>query len=126
MRLLGVFLDALTDSGATPPADIPAVPPFFRFADEDQFYALLEDAGLSCVEVDTIAYGHHVSTVEQLWNGLLGGAARTSALIERQSEETRQRIRAALDRQMLGYQHGDGFALSVSVKLAHGHTTARP
>ena len=34
MRLLGVFLDAFAEVGATPPPDIPAGPAFFKFADD--------------------------------------------------------------------------------------------
>lgn len=126
MRMLGVFLDALADAGVSPPDDIPAGPPFFRFADEDQFAGLLEDAGLTGVTVDTIAFRHHVSTAAELWTGLLRGTVRTSALIERQTEQIRRQVRAAFDRQMRDYQRGDGFELPVSVKLAHGHAATRP
>jgi hypothetical protein len=41
-RFLGVFLDAIAEVGAVPPADLPVGPPFFRFADEPELLRLLE------------------------------------------------------------------------------------
>lgn len=120
MRLLGVALDAVAEAVATPPQDIPAGPPFFRFADDGQFAELLEHSGLTGVEVRTIEFSHSVPTADQLWDGLLTGTVRTSALILGQPEETRQRIRTAFDRQVLPYGRGDGFEFPVSVKLARG------
>lgn len=86
-RLVGVFLDAIAEAGAAPPDDIPGGPPFFRFADEEQFAALLEHGGLTGVEVNTIVFEHHVSTADEPWNGFLGGTVRISAPIVRQPEE---------------------------------------
>ena len=119
-RLLGVFLDALADVGASAPPDLPAGPPFFRFADDDQFTGLLKGGGLINVEIQTITFNHHVATADQLWDGLLAGAVRTSALIQLHSQQVQRRIRAAFDRKIREYRCGDGLALPVSVKLAHG------
>ena len=119
-RLAGVFLDAIAEAGAAPPDDLPVGQPFFRFAVEEQFAALLEHSGLTGVEVKTIEFEHHVSTADELWNGFLGATVRISALIVRQPEETRERIRAAFDRLVLKCQRGDQIELPVSVKLACG------
>jgi SAM-dependent methyltransferase len=121
MRLLGVFLDAFTEAGATPPDDLPVGPPFFRYAIDEQFAALLGGNGLTGIEVKTIAFSHRVSSADDLWNGMLTGTVRTSAFFLRQPEQTRRQIRAAFDRQVLEYQHDNQFELPVSVKLAHGH-----
>lgn len=67
--LLGVFLDAIADAGATPSADIPVGPPFFRFSIDEQFAALLGACGLTGVEVNTIAFNHPVPTTDELWDG---------------------------------------------------------
>ncbi len=119
-RFLGVFLDAVAQAGATPPSDVPAGPPFFRFSIDEQFAALLRDRGLTDVEVNRIVFDHPISTADELWDGLLAGTVRTSALILRQPEPTRQRIRAAFDRLVAEYRRGDHFKLPVSVKLAAG------
>ncbi len=58
------------------------------------------------------------ASADELWNSMLGATVRVSALIMRQSDEVRQRIRAAFDRLADGYRRGDGFELPVAVKLA--------
>ncbi len=119
-RLLGVFLEAISAAGATPPADIPVGPPFFRFSDDGEFSRLLSGAGFADITVDTVAFDHVVPSAEYLWNGLLSGTVRTSSLVFGQPEETRRRIRIALDESVGAYQREDGLELPVSVKLAHG------
>ena len=119
-RLLGVFVDAIAEAGATPPDDVPVGPPFFRFAVEEEFAALLQAGGLTDVEVKTIVFEHHVSTADELWQGFLGATVRMSALIVRQPEQTRRRIRAAFDRLVVECQRGDRIELPVSVKVAYG------
>jgi SAM-dependent methyltransferase len=121
MRLLGVFLDAFAEVGATPPEDIPAGPPFFRFAVDEEFTGLLLGAGLDGIEVKTIAFSHDVASADELWKGMLTGTVRTAALIRHQPEATRTAIRASFDRQVRAYQRDSGgFALPVSAKLAVG------
>jgi SAM-dependent methyltransferase len=119
-RLIGVFLEAVAAAGATAAPDIPVGPPFFRFSVDEQFAALLEDQGLTDVEVMSIAFDHVISTADELWDGVLAGTVRTSALILGQPAETRRRIRAAFDRLIPEYRHGDRLELPVSVKLAVG------
>lgn len=118
--VLGVFLDAVAEAGAPPPPDVPAGPDFFRFSADEEFDALFARHGLEDREVRTVAFTHRVSTPDELWDGLLGGTVRTSALIVRQSEEMRHRIREAFDRRLEEYQSAEGFELPVSVKLASG------
>ncbi len=122
MRLLAVFLDALADAGATPPESIPVGPPFFRFADDDAFSALLRQAGLVDVRVERVAFDHAVPSGDHLWDGFMTGTVRTSSLIEGQSAETRRRVRAAFDAALTAYRSGDGYVLPVSVKLASGRS----
>ncbi len=124
MRLLGVLLDAIAEAGAVAPPDIPVGPPFFQYAVDEQFEALLESGGLSGVEVSTVAFGAQVSDAGELWDGLLSGTVRTSPLILRQPEATRREIREAFERLVLAYRHGDRFEVPVSVKLAVGRKAA--
>ena len=119
-RLLGVFLDALAESGATPPADVPDGPPFFRFSDEQEFEQLLVGQSFKEVELTTIAFDHQVPSSDELWNGLLGGAVRISSMIQGQNESTQRHIRATFERIVQRYRVGDHLKLPVSVKLASG------
>ena len=118
MRLFGVFLDAFALAGATAPDDIPVGPPFFRFADDEQFIALLSDNGLTDVDVSTVAFSYPTDSADQLWEGMLTGTVRTSAFFLGQPEEIRRRVRSTFDRLVLDYRRGENFEWPVSVKLA--------
>ena len=120
-RLLGVFLDAAHDAGAAPLASVPAGPPFFRFADEREFTRLLEGAGLSHVEVETVSFTHRMSSADELWDGFRDGTVRMRAVVFGQPEGTLARIRARFDELMGEYTAPDGSVeLPVSVKVAAG------
>ncbi len=124
-RFLGVFLDAVAEAGATPPEDVPAGPDFFRFSADEEFDALMREHDLQDRAVRRIDFTHRVATADELWDGLLGGTVRTSALILRQPEDTRRRIRDAFDRLVAPYERGDVLELPVSVKLATGRKPDR-
>ena len=119
-RLLGVLVDAVTEAGALPPAHIPTGPPFFRFADEGEFARLLGDAGLTDVDVQTVAFTHRLASGDELWDGLINGTVRTRALVLAQPKEMQAQIRAVFDRLVRPYATSGGLELPVSVKLASG------
>ncbi len=119
-RLLGVLVDALADVGAQPPADLPAGPPFFRFADDTEFAALLSDAGLIDVEVQRVSFIHSFASGDDLWQGLIDGTVRTRALVHAQPEAVQAEIRSAFDRRVRPYATDGGLQLPVSVKVASG------
>lgn len=117
---LGVMLGAVSEAGATPPEDVPAGPDFFRFADDDEFDALLAAQGFEDRNVETIEFTRSFASPDELWEGLMGGTVRTSALVAGQPEETQQAIRVGFDRRVAEYRSAEGFELPVSVKLASG------
>jgi SAM-dependent methyltransferase len=117
-RFLGVFLEAIGEAGAVPPADLPVGPPFFRFADDDEVVRLLEDQGFEDVRVETVAFPLAVASADDLWRDFLAGTVRISALILRQSPAVQEEIRAAFDRLAQEHATGAGLELPVSVKLA--------
>lgn len=119
-RLFGVFLEAIGRVGAPPPPGVPPGPPFFRFAEDAEFARLLEEVGLSDVEVQTLSFAHRVSSADELWSGLLGGTVRTRVLVLGQPEKTQARIRAAFDDLVGEYAVDEGLELPVSVKVASG------
>lgn len=123
-RLMGVFVDAVAETGALPPPRVPAGPDFFRFAGDGALVGLLSNTGLVDVQATTIEFCHRVASASELWNGMLAGTVRIRALVEGQSEQTRQRIRCAFDRLVREYASDEGIALPVSVKLAAGRAPA--
>ncbi|HEY5847096.1 MAG TPA: methyltransferase domain-containing protein [Microlunatus sp.] len=122
-RLLGVMLEALTAAGATAAAEIPNGPAFFHFADDAVFAELLSSAGFRGVSVRRIAFDQTVPTAEALWDGIVEGSVRTSALIRHQSADVRDRARAALIEALGPYRSvadEPGYRLPVSMKLVSG------
>jgi SAM-dependent methyltransferase len=119
-RLFDIFLGAVADAGAKPPAAIPVGPDFFRFSHDDEFDALLEGAGLEDRSVQTVAFEHDVASADALWDGMLGGTVRTSVLILEQDDETQARIGKAFRRRAYEYEHEYGLRIPISVKLASG------
>jgi SAM-dependent methyltransferase len=117
-RWLGVLLDALAETGAGPPTDIPAGPPIFKFADDGEFRALLEGAGGTDVAVDTLELSLHVEDEEELWHGLIDGTVRVGPLVRSQSDELQQEIRTRFGALLGEYRVDDGFDVPVVVKLA--------
>lgn len=117
-RLVGVLLDAVREVGVAPPQTVPAGPDFFRFADDTEFATLLKDQTFTDVEVGTVAFTHSIDSADELWDGLLHGTVRTSAVIRGQAGDVVQRIRASFGRRLDSYWTGDTYELPVSFKLA--------
>ena len=107
-------------AGAQPPADVPAGPNFFRFADDATFASLLEGAGLTDVTVDTVEFGLDLADGDELWDGLLEGAVRVRPMILGQPEELQREIHSRFAELLEAYRTEDGFDVPVSVKLASG------
>jgi SAM-dependent methyltransferase len=123
MRMFGVFLEAVGEAGAGPPDGLPPGPDVFRFSDDGEFRRLFEGEGLVDVEVRRIAFTHPVSSFGDFWGALQRGTVRMASLVRGQSEETRERIRAALERRLGAYATGGRFDVPVAVKLAAGRKT---
>jgi SAM-dependent methyltransferase len=121
MRLLGVLGDAVEGTEGVRDPGLPSGGPDpFRFADDAALAALLSGAGLAEAEVRSIAFEQEVADTDELWEGMLAGSVRTAALIERQPEPVRRRIRAALEKVVAPYRRETGIALPVSAKLGSG------
>ena len=118
--MFGVFLEAVGEAGAGPPDGLPPGPDVFRFSDDGEFRRLFEGEGLVDVEVRRIAFTHPVSSFGDFWGALQRGTVRMASLVLGQSEETRERIRAALERRLAAYATDGRFDVPVSVKLAAG------
>ena len=113
-----VMLEAIAESGAEPPDDLPAGPPFFRFSDDAEFARLLSDAGLEAEEVRTIEWRQSFPDGETVWEGMVGATVRTASLVTSQSEEMQQRIRTGFDARIANFQTNGEVELPTSVKIA--------
>jgi SAM-dependent methyltransferase len=123
-RLLGLFVDAVAEAGASPLPEIPTGPDFFRFAAEDECLRLLGKAGLAEARTETVEFSHRLSGAQELWDGVLGGTVRIRALVDGQDSETKRRIRAAFDRLVADHAAGEGIELPVRVRLGSARKPA--
>ena len=119
-RWLGVVVDAIEEVGVAAPNDVPAGPPFFRFPDEKELTQLITGAGLADAAVRTVEFPLEVASKDELWDGVIEGAVRTRALVHAQSDDVQRAIRARFDELLDDHSAGDGFEVSVSVKLGSG------
>ncbi len=119
-RMHGVLLAALEEVNPKPPADLPAGPPLFRYSEDDAFRGLLESAGLREVSVTSHGFSWRLSSAEALWTGSMGCMARNSALINAQTPEIREQIRAAFIRHANGHLTADGLHLPMAFKVCAG------
>jgi ubiquinone/menaquinone biosynthesis C-methylase UbiE len=117
-RLIGLVRDAVARAGAAPSAEPPAGPDAFRFADDAQLRALLEDAGLEDVAVETVAVSHRVAgDAMEVWDGLLAGSVRSAAAVEALSPAARERARAAFAELVEPHRVAGGYELPAVAKL---------
>ena len=123
-RLIGVMFDAIEETGATPPSDLPPGPPIFRFADESVLGQLLQDAGFTDVAVETVAFDQRFSTADELWGTIMGGAVRMPPLVLGQAEPVQREIRFRFEQLLEAHRVEDGYDVPVSVKLASARRPA--
>ena len=116
-RLVGVFIDALAEADASPAAGVPAGPDFFRFADDGELRTLLAEAGFERPEVAELRFTHHLAGPAELWHGMLDGTVRVRAMVERQPQPVRERIRAAFDRLVAEHAGEGGLEIPVAIKI---------
>jgi SAM-dependent methyltransferase len=118
-RFLGILLDAIADARAET-AVVPPGPPFFRFADDVELTRLLTGAGLVETTVQTIDFQLRIQSADELWQGLIEGAVRTRPLVLAQRDDVQRSIRARFEELLEEHRDGDGFEVSVAVKLGSG------
>ena len=70
--------------------------------------------------VETLRFTHGFSDAGVVWDGIVEGTVGPSALVVRQPEATRRRIRAAFVERLEAYRVGSVLELPVSVKLGAG------
>jgi SAM-dependent methyltransferase len=120
-RFIGLVRDAVARAGEAPSAEPPAGPDPFRFADDAQLRALLDNAGLEEVAVATVAVSHRVEgDAMELWDGLLGGSVRSAAAVEALSPAGRERARAAFAELVEPHRVAGGHELPVVAKVGSG------
>jgi SAM-dependent methyltransferase len=111
--------EAVAAVGAPPP-DLPPGPPFFQYADDAEFAALLAGAGLADPVISTFDFTHHIDDLDAFFAGFIAGTVRMNALVTSQSPQTQARIRAEYERGLAPYRSGGGFDVPCVAKVGSG------
>ena len=120
-RFIGLVRDAIARAGGARSGQPPAGPDPFRFADDARLRALLDDAGLEDVAVNTVAVRHRVKgDAMALWDGLLAGSVRSAAEVEALSSAARERARAAFAELLEPHRVAGGHELPAVAKVGSG------
>ena len=119
-RIQGLFREAITEVGATPPTDVPKGYSILRFADSNEFRRLLEGSGLTDVTIEDQQTDYLIPDVDTLWRGGLGSFAVTASAIAHQDTKTQAAIRASLERRAAVYMTSSGLKLPVAFKIGSG------
>ena len=114
---LRALIEAIAEGGAEPPPDLPAGPPFFQYAGDDEFAALLVGAGLSDPVVESHGFTHPVAALDGFWADLMSGTVRSSAMIRAQSSQIQAEIRRLFEARCERWRTGDTWELPCAVKL---------
>jgi SAM-dependent methyltransferase len=120
-RFIGLVREAILRAGEAPSPEPPAGPDPFRFADDAQLRALLDDAGLEDTAVDTVTVRLRVEgDAMALWDGLLAGSVRSAAVVEALSSAARERARVAFAELVEPYRVTGGHELPAVAKVGSG------
>ena len=120
-RVNGLFVDLIEELALTaPPERLPPGPPIFRFADRKALVRLLEDAGFTDVCLETLAFRHVVPAAADWWAIGRGAFARVSAILDAQSAEAQERVRALFLERAETYRDGDGIAIPIRFHVVSG------
>jgi hypothetical protein len=92
--VFGLVRAAVAAVGARPDPAVPPGPDFFHYSAPDRLADLLGSAGLRDAEVTTVGFTQRLAGAEALWEGVMSGTVRISALVRGQDRAARARIRA--------------------------------
>jgi SAM-dependent methyltransferase len=118
-RLLGIFSEAIRDSGVE--SHGPTGPARELLASRAELERLLLGAGLEGVRVDTIDFVQRAQDVEEFWSGVLAASVNTAATVDAQDDTVRRRIRGRVGELAAAYERDGALEIPVSVKIASGN-----
>jgi SAM-dependent methyltransferase len=119
-RINGIFHEAVRALGISAPGVVSAGPPIDRYCDRDRLAELLRSSGFDAVRIESVSFAHPLRNADELWDLALGSFARVSSVIQAQSADIRQRIRAAVAERTQPYASSTGLAIPVAFWIACG------
>jgi SAM-dependent methyltransferase len=111
-RINGIFFEAINELGISAPSALPAGPAADRFADPNEFAAVLRAAGFEVAGIDYISFSHPLKSVDELWDLAL--------VIGAQTTDVQQRIRAKVEQIAQQYASANGLQIPVAFRVIAG------
>ena len=115
----GIVLSAIDEHG-TPNPDLPAAPPYFRFADEEEVSSVLASAGFSKVSTEIVPQFWRHSSPDQVFDAFNEGAVRATAMLRSQPAAVREIIRDVVRADVSRLKSGDEYVIPVPAALSIG------
>jgi SAM-dependent methyltransferase len=112
--------EAINELGISAPSALPAGPAADRFADPNEFAAVLRAAGFEVGGIDYISFSHPLKSVDELWDLALGSFVRVSTVIGAQTANVQQRIRAKVEQIAQQYASANGLQILVAFRVIAG------
>jgi SAM-dependent methyltransferase len=122
-RVQGLFREAITELGLSPPPTVPQGHDTLRYSDPEAFAQLLRRAGLDGVEVTAHRTTYPMPDIEALWRAGIGGMAVTASAIVTQDAATQARARDAIARRAEVYRSPQGFEIPIAFLIGTGQKT---
>jgi SAM-dependent methyltransferase len=97
---------------------LPPAPPIFRFSDPAECRRTLTEAGFVDVSVVDLALTWHAPSIKAILNFIYKSTVRTSAMLERQTPATRNRIHQAIRENAERYAHNGTYEIAWPAVLA--------
>ena len=119
-RINGIFFEAINELGISAPGALPAGPAADRFADPNEFAAVLRAAGFEVGGIDYISFSHPLKSVDELWDLALGSFVRVSTVVGAQTLDVQQRIRAKVEQIARQYASASGLQIPVAFRVIAG------
>src|SRR5262249_39511397 len=97
---------------------LPPGPPFFRFSDPEECRRVLRGLGFRSPEVVVVPQVWRLPSPDALFDVMREGTVRTAGLLQAQTPEAQQAIRAGVCEAVRPYQRGRAIELPMPAVLA--------
>lgn len=113
----GMVLKAVEALGNTD-VGLPEGPPFFRFSSAEECRRVMAGSGFTDIHVHSLPLTWVMPSPDAVFEAVMRGGVRTSAILRAQTPEALERIRLAVRQSVRRYARGDVFELPMPAVLA--------
>jgi len=99
---------------------LPPAPPFELFGDPEMLRALLAEAGFTGIAIREIPMTWTLDSAGEMFDAYLNGTARTAGLLQRQTPEALEGIRAEVEARCAPFVRDGKLALAMPAHVASG------